>query len=107
MKEMKDYVEELRKRHDEVTEVFADFPIKPTTTPAYTKFLEEHVVEIASRYVVLNTFEKPKKPVDENEVNARAGMTVAEVPAAPIKKDDDEVGMNKDGDDDIYYREKA
>ena len=103
MKEMQDYVNELQARYTQIVEVFKDFPVKPTTVPTITKFLEEHVVEIASRYVVLNTFKKPVIPKDEDIVDPRAGMTVASVPAAPKKVDNDEVNLETGEDDGIYF----
>lgn len=102
MKEIEEYIKELHKRYTEIEEAFKDFPIKPTSVSSFTKFLAEHVAEIAGNYVILNTFTKPALPKDE--VNKREGMVVAEVPAAPKKVDIDEVKLEDGVDDDIYFK---
>jgi hypothetical protein len=53
-------VEELRKRYDEIEEIFTGFPVRPTSSKNFRAFLEEHVNDLASTYVVLGTFDFKK-----------------------------------------------
>lgn len=116
------HVDSVKARYREVEELFKDFPISPIRATEFKKFLEDHLSELAMRYVVMGRFIPPidpdggaepappdKSPNGPGGWSVSTGSTEKTIPdgidpalaASPAVQAAMAAGLNLLGDDDI------
>lgn len=82
-----DHVAKVKSRYVEIEKLFDGFAVTPLKSTDFRKFLEDHLSEIAMRYVVMGTYEVPDSaPADAGTPSPDAGWAIAGADLSKTRK---------------------